>query len=268
MIIAFYGVEGSNSATTSNLLATALMSYFHYKKSVLMASLCSGINGLEAALDSGRFKSRIEEEAAYFFHEGMDYVLKEARRDNINSQVIRRAVKELMPGYVFYLSSANGTGWKQIWREFEEHSRELLDAMEEFAEVVFLDCGLGKGSFIRKILERADVIVVNLVQSQRVMEPFFSSNTDFLDKTVYLMGRYDQLFPCNKNRIVTKYQIPEESIGVVPYNAGFQDAFLHGKCAQFIQRNAFEGTYEKNRLFSRELKKSTDLILGKAGYLV
>lgn len=269
MIVAFYGVDGGSAATTSNLLGTALMSFFHYQKKVLMASLCSGMNGLETAFDYGRKDDfRIAEETEYFYHQGMDYVLREADHGNIHPRVIQRGAREIFPQKVFYLSSANGTGWKRIWQGFEEHGEELLDSMEDFAELVFLDCGLGKGSFIHNILQRADVIVVNLVQSQRSIQHFFSTFPKFFEKTVYLLGRYGQQFPCNVNKIMKQCRIPKEHIGVIPYNAGFHDAFLNGRCAQFLQRNAYGGLYEKNRLFSKELKEATKMILRKAGVLV
>lgn len=268
MIIAFYGTDGGNAATTSNLLATALMSYFHYQKKVLMASLCNGLNGLETAFDDGRASFRIGEEAEYFYREGMDYVLKEAAYGNIHSGIMERGARELFVQRVYYLSSANGTGWKRIWKGFEEHGEELLDAMEDFAELVFLDCGLGKGEFFRNILRRADVVVVNLIQSQRVIQQFFSTFPKFFEKTVYLIGRYDKYFPCDIGKIMNECRIPREHLGVIPYNSGFQDAFQNGRCARFIQKNAFGGFYEKNRVFSRELKASTEMILRKAELLV
>lgn len=268
MIIAFYGVDGGSAATTSNLLGTALMSHFHYQRKVLMASLCNGLNGLETAFDCEKRSFRIAEEVEYFYHEGMDYVLKEADFGNIHPRVIQRGARELFSQKVFYLSSANGTGWKRIWKGFEEHGEAILDSMEDFAELVFLDCGLGKGNFFHKILQRADVIVVNLIQSQRIIHQFFSSFPKFFEKTVYLIGRYDQQFPCDINKVMKQCRIPKEHIGIVPYNAGFWDAFQNGRCAQFIQRNAYGGFYEKNRLFSKELKASTEMILRKAEILV
>lgn len=268
MIIAFYGIDGGSAATTSNLLCTALMSYFHHQKRILMASLCNGLNGLETAFDDGKTFCRIAEEAEYFYREGMDYVLKEAECGNISPETIGRGARELFPQKAYYLSSANGTGWKRIWKGFEEHGKELLDAMENFAELVFLDCGLGKGSFFKDILERADVIVVNLIQSQRVIHQFFSTFPCFFEKTVYLVGRYDQHFPCDINEIMNQCRIPKEHLGIIPYNAGFLDAFESGRCAKFIQKNAYGGFYEKNRLFSRELKAATDMILRKAELLV
>lgn len=268
MIVAFYGIDGGNAATTSNLLSTALMGYFHFQKKVLMASLCNGLNGLETAFESERHSFHIAEEAEYFYREGMDYVLKEADFGNIHPKVIQRGARELFPERAYYLSSANGTGWKRIWKGFEEHGEEILDSMEDFAEVVFLDCGLGKGKFFDKIMKRADVVVVNLVQSQRVIRQFFTSFPKFFEKSVYLIGRYDHQFPCDINKIMMQSRIPKDHIGVIPYNAGFWDAFQNGRCAQFIQRNAYGGLYEKNRQFSKELKASTEMILKKGELFV
>lgn len=268
MIVAFYGVEGGTAATTGNLISIALMSHFQYQFKVLMASLSSGLNGLETGFESGRKSFYVAEEAEYFYHQGMDYVIKEAGYHHIHPTVIQRGATEVFPQKVYYLSSANGTGLQRVQKTFRNHGNEILDAMEDFAELVFLDCGPGTGSMFYEILKRADLVVVNLVQNQRVLNQFFLSNTDFREKTVYLLGRYDQQFPCNLNRIITKFRMPEEDIRVIPYNAGFQDAFLSGKCAQFLYKNAYGGFYEKNRLFSKELKAATDMILRKVGVIV
>ena len=51
MIIAFYGVPGGSTATTSNLISIALMSHFQYGYSVLMAAFSGGSASLEMAIE-------------------------------------------------------------------------------------------------------------------------------------------------------------------------------------------------------------------------
>lgn len=267
MIAAFYGVTGGGAATTSNLLCTALMSYFQYRHSVLMVSLSSGLLGLETALKEKESYDKVAEEAEYFYAQGMDQVLKEASCETLQPSVVFRAAKEVIPGKVRYLSTARGSCFERVWKEMERHGSRILDVLEECAELIFLDCGSGTGVFMKEIQKRADVIVVNLIQNQRILKQFFCNKHFFIEKTVYLTGRYEEFFPCNRNRILKEGRMLPEDLSEISYNAGFLDAFADGKCAKFLERNAQGASYEKNRWFIRQVKGATDMILRKGGYL-
>ena len=87
MIIAFYGVPGGSTATTSNLISIALMSHFQYGYSVLMAALCGGSASLEMAFEEREQEVKVMEEAGYFFHQGMDLILQEAAIGGLNCEI-------------------------------------------------------------------------------------------------------------------------------------------------------------------------------------
>ncbi len=267
MIVAFYGVTGRGSATTSNLLSVALMGYFQYQYSVLLASLSGGSFGLEMALQDRKMNCKIAEEAEYFYSYGMDQVLKEASCGTLKPAVITHAAREVISGKVQYLETAQESCYERVWAELEKYGCQILDVMADCAELIFLDCGIGKGAFMKEVEKRADVIVVNLIQNRKVLGQFFCKKQFYPQKTVYLTGRYEELFPCNRDQILKEGRMMPEELREIPYNTGFQDAFESGRCARFLERNIFGAGYEKNRFFIRQVKEAADMILRKGGFL-
>lgn len=267
MIIAFYGVPGGNTATTSNLVSIALMSHFQYGYSVLMSSLSGGNSGLEMAFEERERGAVISEEAGYFYHQGMDFLLQETFIGGLNREILERAAKELIPSGVRLIPSAKDNCEERVWQVLEEHGEKLLDCMEESADLVFLDCGKGKYSFMREIKKRAGVLVVNLTQSQRILNQFFQTRQTYLEKTVYVTGHYEDLYPCNRSYMLKNYRIAPENLMELSYHSAFRDALERGRCLKFFMKNTPIPTYERNRSFFYEVQLATDRILRKGEIL-
>lgn len=267
MIIAFYGVPGGSTATTSNLISIALMSHFQYGYSVLMASLSGGSASLEMAFEEREQEVKVMEEAGYFFHQGMDLILQEASIGELNCEILKRATKELLSEEIRLLPSAKGSCEERVWQVLEEHGGKLLDCMEESADLVFLDCGKGKYSFMREIKKRAGVLVVNLTQSQRILNQFFQTRQTYLEKTVYLTGHYEDLYPCNRSYMLKNYRIAPENLVEISYHPGLQDVQERGRYLKFFMKNMPVPAYEKNRQFLYEVQLATDRILRKGEIL-
>ena len=267
MIIAFYGVPGGSTATTSNLISIALMSHFQYGYSVLMAALSRGNASLEMSFEEREREVVISEEAEYFYHQGMDFILQEAFIGGLSQEILKRAAKELLPGGIQLIPAAQGSCEERVWQILEEHGEKLLDCMEESADLVFLDCGKGKYSFMREIKKRAGVLVVNLTQSQRILNQFFQMKQDYLEKTVYLTGHYEDLYPCNRSYMLRNYRIAPENLVELSYHPALRDALERGRCLKFFMKNMPVPAYEKNRSFFYEVQLATDRILRKGEIL-
>ena len=149
----------------------------------------------------------------------------------------------------------------------KEQGDSLLDCMEEMADLVFLDCGKGNHSFMEEIKRRAGVLAVNLTQSQRILNQFFQMRNKYLEKTVYLTGRYEDLYPCNRSFILRNYRIQPENLMELSYNPGFRDGLERGRCLKFFGKNIPVPAYEKNRQFFREVQHAADRILRKGGFI-
>lgn len=267
MIVAFYGVPGGDTATTSNLVSVALMSHFQYQYSVLMVALSEGKAGIEMAFEEREREAKVAEEAGYFYHQGMDLVLQEASLGSLDCEVLARARKELLPGKVGVIPAARGSCEERVWRVLEKYGSGFLDYLEETADLVFLDCGKGDHSFMEEIKKRAGVLVVNLTQSQRILNQFFLKRQDYLEKTVYLTGHYEELYPCNRSYILKRYRIIPEHLMEISYHPGFRDGMEQGKCLNFFRKNMPAPAYEKNRRFMYEVQRAADRILRKGGFL-
>lgn len=266
MIIAFYGVPGGNTATTSNLAAIALMSHFQYQQTVLMVGLSEGHAGIEMAFEEGEREVKIAEEAGYFYHEGMDLVLQEAALGSLNVSVLKRAAKQILPGSVSMIPAARGSCEERVFQMLERVGPGFLDCLEEAADFVFLDCGKGEYPFMEEIKKKAGVLVVNLAQNQRILNQFFLKRLKHPEKRLYLTGHYEDLYPCNRDFILRHYRMIPENLMEISYHAGFREEIEHGRCLKFFLKNIPVPAYEKNRCFFREVQYATDRILRKGRF--
>jgi hypothetical protein len=266
MIIAFYGVAGGHTSTTSNLVSVALMSHFQYGYSVLLVGLGRGSTGVEQAFAEGEKDGRIAEEAEYFYHQGMDLVLQEAALGTLDEQVLWRAGSELIPGKVRVIPTAKNSCEERVFHLLSKYGQPFLDSLKQAADLVFLDCGKGEYPFMEEIRKQADVLVVNLAQSKRILNQFFLKRQTLSEKTVYLTGSYEELFPCNRTYILKHYRIAPENLLEISYHAGFREAVLRGRCLKFFKKNLPVPAYEKNRILIHQIESVSDCILRKGGY--
>lgn len=96
-------------------------------------------------------------------------------------------------------------------------------------------CGYGLGS--QKILEEAELTVVVFPPERDCVDLFFQSETELREKSFYIFGNYRTDISYRPSYLTKKYHIPKERIGIIPYNAGFEQAMREGSTIAYVSRN-------------------------------
>ena len=110
-------------------------------------------------------------------------------------------------------------------------------------------------------MEAADVIIVNVSQSETVLEEYFSMPSRYRSKSLFCIGNYIQEEPCNLKNIQRMYRIEGSEIGVIPYNTEFLSSLKKGKAVSFFSSHPVRARSYRNKDFFRESFRMADLIM-------
>lgn len=264
MIVAFWNNLPGQIGTTSNLVAIAAMASMLYKYKTLLIQSRPALQRIDDVFGRDRTQGRIQEEYAYFVPTGMDYLLEKSREGAAGIEAVEKSSVCVYEDQLYYLPASRRSGAEAYERKLLSQMEAIFQATEDFADLIFIDCGSGRDRLSQEIMDRADRVVVNFNQNPALIRQFFENRYSFQEKCVFLVGRYDQESQYNLKNIHKLYRIPASAMGAIPYNVRFQDAFLKGDAISFLKKNIHCKEYDYNAYFMEHLRQSAKLVL-KAG---
>lgn len=133
---------------------------------------------------------------------------------------------------------------------------------EEQAAIHFYDGGTGLTRRKRRMLWRADLVVVSLKQERNCMERFFQRDFHISENLFFLLDGYAGEVETGRIYLEQVYRIEPERIGAIPFNNEFYLALLRGESGLFIRRECRNHGNISNQQFIRELKRTAAYIMG------
>lgn len=266
MRIAFWS-EQEEAGTTLNLAAVACAAVMHYPVSAVVLSGSYEDNNLERKLYPKEMNSwqqrAVAEENHYFVPNGLDLLLQKVGSQELTEQIIRQNMREVMSERLYCLPCGKKK-YEEWWDKGELfHRMEQIErCLENQFDVVFVDCGCRKDDFSRKMLEQADVCVMNMCQEKELIGHYYRSRIKLRGKVFFLVGNYFKESAYNRENLEKIYRIDEKRIGAVPYNVHLQAAGLTGKAQGYVKSQLQKG---RGLEFEQELTRSTRLIMQLAG---
>ena len=125
-------------------------------------------------------------------------------------------------------------------RESELFSIEGLDEINKRMsgkEHLMIDTACGYGLSSQKILEEAELTVVMFPPCRECIDSFFQSESSLCKDSFFILGNYLKEESWLTTYLTRRYGIPEERMGVIPYNPGFAQAMKAGDTISYITRN-------------------------------
>lgn len=168
--------------------------------------------------------------------------------------------KDFLGKQLFYLSGEGSESSDILEYRINKDCVKLLDCLEHYSEVVMIDTAGSSLESTRKILNRADIVVVNLSQNDAMLSQYFRNYSLIQKKAFYLLGNYDRESVLTKSQIADKYNIPRDNIGVIPHNAGFLDAISKGRLIPFLIKNYKCHRDDEYYYFMKSAKEATELL--------
>lgn len=265
MIITFCSTVPGQAGTTSNLAAVSLFLGIKRRYKVLLMQSSYRFHQLESSLFPENRHRQIAEEFTYYNRSGIDYLIDQAKSGVMDEKTVRQSTVPVYKDLISFLPGTQSLNGQIYEQEAVHYLPQLLSAMEDTCDLLFVDVGAARDELSKQIFERSDLIAVNFNQNSRNLERFFEKRQEHSEKLFYLIGGYDEASRYNRNNIRRLYRIQKNTLGVIPYNPEFQDAFCDGRVLKFLLNNQICRTFDKNYYFMRELEETSNLILKRVG---
>lgn len=265
MKIAFWSNANERCGVTENLAAISVASVIRYPYSVITMEnrLCSNNLG-KAFLGRSHVSMMNEVGTNYYEGGGMEGLIRKIYREDYFEGILRYYVKEIINKHLYYIPQSRIIHNEIFEYEFDHCVHPLLDMLDEFADICYINTASNHNLSTKTILEESDLIVVNLSQNQSILEDFFLNYSSLINKAVFILSNYESNPKYNYKKIANMYDIPLENISIIPRNELYQNSFAGGNVVEFISRNYVCPKESPNYLFIQAIKKSTYLIIKRA----
>lgn len=245
---------------TSNMIAVGLiMSLFHNKK-VLMMQTHFAKNNLEAPLVGQNVKHGSEDNAL-FSDIGLDTAITYSSMKALDYDMLEHCCLTFDKTPLLLLPGTETKDRETFDRDVGRLvGRMILDA-EKYMDLILVDSNGGNDDLSIKLMEIADMIIINLTQSKYVLDQFFNEYGDqFINnkKAFYLFGDYDDNSSFNINNCRRKYKkyIRTDNSGVIPYCTKYLDSQNESNTLNFMQKGLRTREYTKIEKLLRFIRKA------------
>lgn len=264
MNIAFWGVAPGKSAVSSNMLAVAVYASVRDKRELCVMQAHFDKNRLEDSFMPISSMVCMKEDFAYCRREGIDELMDNIRL-NISKNSFEDALVSIKNTNMYYLPSTSEFNEELYERECEKEKVRLLEVINGYNKLNFIDCGIGKGILSESFINNCNLLVINLEQGLHSIPKNIFEDKNLMEKCIFLIGRYDDKSRYNIRTIRRKYHIDEQCIAVIPYNINFKDSICEGKIVDFFIRNINCEEYEDNYNFISQVDYAVNMIYRKVG---
>lgn len=202
----------------------------------------------------------------FFLFSGLDCLLGRERREDLTEEIVRANMRQIVKDRMYYLPTSVRPEYEWWHRDcrFARMNR-VMDAVESYFDIVFIDCGSRQDDYARKLFREADVCVLNMNQDTEVIGKFYNNPPDCRGEIFFLIGRYFENDLYNRLNLQRIYRLEEERLGAIPYNPYLHAAERMGKMENGVKSYVGGGGEEKRTEFEKELVRTTNLILKLAG---
>lgn len=260
MKIAFWSNSPGKSGVTGNMSCISILSALYEPSDSILFENHSSINNLGSVFLNQNSYDMLQEKNSYFVENGLGRILSYCDAgDEVNSGMIYRTCLSVFDQRVFYLPTG---GMNRELMEFrlKRHAGDVMKLLEQFYSTVYIDISSSSLESSREILKEADLIVVNLCQNNQLLSHFFRNYSEIKKKAFYVIGNYDVDSVITKNDIITRYDLPGNMVGTVPYSRKFADALTKGNVIPFLLKNYSCGRKNVNYEFMSATKETVCLL--------
>lgn len=261
MKVAFWSNGRGRSCVTSNLACVSVLSALNCpKERTIVFENHKNIVNLGSTLFHQTSDDGIREPATYQTGSGLGKVLRLIEQgEEISEENLYCFTEDYLGKRLFYLPSEPVKSSDYLEYYLERDAIRAMDFLEKYSDTVMVDTSSAPLASSRKILQKADLVVVNLSQNLQVLSHFFRNYSSIQEKAFYLIGDYDNRSELTRGEIMRRFRIPGSRIGTIPHDSGFSDAVSDGKLIPFLMRH-YSCCYGDERFpFMAAAKEAVDL---------
>lgn len=205
------------------------------------------------------------EQQEYFLATGLDCLLGK-RREELTEQVVKANMRQIIKEQIYCLPGSRRKE-QEWWQEDSLFLRlkQVIHAVEDCFDVVFVDCGNRKDDLTRNILEEADICVLNMNQEAELIGDYYRNPPGFRGKIFFLVGNYFEDGLYTRKNLERIYRVDENMLGTIPYNLQIKEAARRGRTEVEVRKYMKGNGTGRGAGFGKELIRTTRLILQMAG---
>lgn len=257
-----YWSEKSGMGVTYNMIATALsMSALSDRRFILMQGKHDN-NRVDYAFTPYMEENMMKEDFGYYDYCGIDTIINKLENNILNIDDIMREIVRVKNSNLYYLPATRMNNKHVFDRRFLRVSEGYIERLRALRDgtVVLLELNSGLENISGNILNCIDLLVINIVQENNALGRI-RDNMAVMEKSLFIVGKYDDKSEFNIRNIYRRYHIDETAIGAVPYNVKFKDSVCLGRCREFFERNTRVRRENENYTFMKYLGSTAEMIM-------
>lgn len=197
---------------------------------------------------------------------GIEGLVKVIKSNKTSNNIVSNYAKVVFKDRLDILCAPK-TSEYQEYENIASQYPDILQVADRAYDLVLVDISSKMpGEYARRILEMADIIIVNMTQKLKTIDDFINlkEQNDFFKKNNILVniGRYDKFSKYNIKNI-TRYMKQKRDILVTPYNTLFFESCSEGKVAEFFLRLRRLDPEDRNAVFTSQIERTTKEIIYK-----
>lgn len=268
-IIAFWSNEEKETAQTMSMVALSTYMGSNHNYKILNVSTNFKDETLENSYwDLSKMEQLVKtiskDSNQVGLESGVEGLIKIINSNKTSNNIVSNYTKVVYKDTLDVLCAPKTTNYDE-YRQIAELYPTILQVADRSYDFVFVDISkrMPKEQ-MKRILEIADVIIVNMTQRLKTIDEFMRlrEENDFFKKNNILLniGRYDKFSKYNIKNI-TRYMKEKKDVHAVLYNTLFFESCAEGTVAEFFLRLRSINEEDRNIAFLEEIKRLTkDLI--------
>ncbi len=249
------------TGTTCNMVAVSVLAALEYRMRILMTHNHFDRSTLESAFIEKRY---IRHELTDLSDTGMDALSRFIKFNKLGKDEITSYTTTILKNRLELLYGTRNTNREIYLSNIKDVIQLILQSATRYYDLIFVDTAPGDENEITlKILEKSDLIIVNLNQNVRVLEDFLSDYHQLKDRILILLGRYNSDSKYNLKAIKKRFGNLE--VQTIPYDIGFADACSESRAVDFILKNQTAGKGDIHYPFINGVRETTESIFSLLG---
>lgn len=239
MKIAFWSNVRGHAGVTSNLACISVLSALSCpSERTIVFENHKNIVNLGNSYYQPHSAGCVRESTHYQAASGLERVLRLVEKgEELSEENLYCLTEDYLGKRLFYLPSEPIKSSDYLEYYLEREAIRTMECLEQFSDMVMVDTSAAPLASSRKILQQADLVVVNLNQNMPLLSHFFRNYSSIQEKAFYLIGNYDADSELTKAEIMKRFHIAGSKIGTIPHDIGFSDAMSKGQLIPFLLKN-------------------------------
>lgn len=268
-IIAFWSDEEKETGQTMSMVALSTYMAIEHNYKILNVSTSFKDNTLESSYWNLQkieqlVKTISKNTNAVGLESGVEGLIKIINSNKTSTNIVSNYTKVVFKDRLDVLCATKTQNYEE-YREIAQLYPNILQVANRSYDLVFVDISkrMPKEQ-VDKILEIANVVIVNMTQRLKTIDDFINlreENEFFKGKNILVnIGRYDKFSKYNVKNI-TRYMKEKKDVHAIPYNTLFFESCSEGKVAEFFLKLRRVEQEDRNAVFIEETSRlAKDLI--------